>query len=162
MTENDLHLLASTVDYFTRMRAQVSALGPIVRKLEKTAAVLLCLAQRHVALDASRAAQANSSSIVPDNVVHQSTTMSVEGTAPGGGAWFADQFDTTSFADDINMDDFISWLPQDMAPRLDVDGTANEGNFDGGHDSHMRGIAEDDGSTSQYTFDWFSWDAKLS
>ncbi|KAK5995689.1 putative transcriptional regulatory C11D3.07c-like protein [Cladobotryum mycophilum] len=157
-TKEDLGLLASTVAYFTSMASQVSALGPLVRKLEQTAEVLLKLAQRHVMVSASKQ---------EDQMQQNTGPISFSGSLPpstlGDQPALAgmDQLNMSSFLEDIDMDSLISWLPQGMGSELELstqgDGPMDMSTNNSGGEGEPRGQKR----PFESAFDWFSWDTQF-
>lgn len=147
----DLELLATTKTYFSRMRTQLCVLAGVTSKLERTAGVFLNLARGHVnkTVSGSLASQGRQD----DMAAPLTPTI----TGPGqAGFSFADTQDSeqTPSLDDIDIEAFLHWLPQNI-PMQSTAGVEMEEDFGGAASSQETRSFK---RSIDSTFDWFSWD----
>ncbi|GFF58156.1 uncharacterized transcriptional regulatory protein C11D3.07c [Aspergillus udagawae] len=149
--EQDLGLLATTVTYFTDMRAQMRLLARVCSRLQHTAAVFLQLAQAHVRhkISTKPGSKATcSSKRANSSGLDGPATQACEGSTDAG----LGQLDITSY---------LEWLPGDM----DATCRMLEVEMQDATDQHS-GLGEGSNltefpirrPTSDRVFDWFSWD----
>ncbi|KAF4975331.1 hypothetical protein FZEAL_7864 [Fusarium zealandicum] len=164
-TQQDLHLLSTTVFYFESLRKQMRVLATICARLQHVATVFLRLVQAHVSHRASNLAKANS----------QEAAGPVQPTTNGRQANFwtgsaastnVQQVQADIATDEMDIENLLEWLPADILPVLPA--TLHEGGNNGtpqsGPSVTLLGSASPQSSHGRKRsfdaiFDWFSWDA---
>ncbi|KAK4203554.1 hypothetical protein QBC40DRAFT_193919 [Triangularia verruculosa] len=141
---SDLKLLQTVVEYIVALQPKLTLLRDLTVKLQKTAEIFLRLARRHVGEVSEPPLQADDVQLLPGFSETQSPQYSEQQMST----------DQQEFSlDGIDVDRFLSWVPQPMGFPGDIDfGVAAENETAG--EETGRGTKR----PFEATFDWFSWE----
>lgn len=148
--EQDLHLLNTSVTYYSQMRTQMRLLAGVCSKLQHTATVFLRLAQSHIHHNHSNSTEP----AAEDDAYQQPNGLGMD-------EHVAQPWDDLTGTDlgNFNMMNYLNCLPVDM----DVTSRILEAEIHASNLHHSGRKMEDEptyfhGPTSDHVFDWFLWD----
>ncbi|KAJ5369515.1 hypothetical protein N7509_014127 [Penicillium cosmopolitanum] len=147
--DEDLRLLATTVNYFAEMRSQMRLLAGLCYKLQHTAAVFLQLAQSHTRHGNSTKPAGNTA---PLSQQQKSSALGEKATQP----W--DDLINIDLGDH-DFSTYLNWLPVDMNATSRILETELQGPKSHHPDrSQESSLPYPQKPMSDRTFDWFLWD----
>ncbi|KAK0673610.1 hypothetical protein QBC41DRAFT_392829 [Cercophora samala] len=149
---SDLRLLETVVEYIIALQPLLTLLKDLTAKLQKTAEIFLRLARRHVA-ETTGSLPLPLSQTMQDDIQMPGFPLGQDQTEP-----LQYQPETIpnhqDFSlDGIDIDRFLSWVPQPMGFPSEIDFGVADG-LTGEEQQQNRGTKR----PFEATFDWFSWE----
>ncbi|KAK4178513.1 hypothetical protein QBC36DRAFT_385912 [Triangularia setosa] len=152
--QSDLRLLETVVEYITALQPLLTLLRDLTAKLQKTAEIFLRLARRHVN-EAAGCLPLPLNSTVQGDIQMPAFPQDQDQAEQLHHQQEAIPNYQDFSLDGIDIDRFLSWVPQPMGFPGDIDFGAADGTTGAGEEQQQnRGTKR----PFEATFDWFSWE----